>query len=80
MRVVAEGIETIDQLQRMSDIGCDAVQGYLTGRPVSIGQANAALSSPPILPTARSKSGHRPRGPRTRRTRTAVPSVAAVGP
>ena len=68
MRVVAEGIETIDQLQRMRDIGCDAVQGYLTGRPVAIGQANAALSSPPILPTVRSKSGHRPRGSGIRQT------------
>ncbi len=80
MRVVAEGIETIDSMQRMRDIGCDAVQGYLTGRPVAIGQANAALSSPPILPTVRSRPGHRRRGSGIRQTPSSVASVAAIGP
>lgn len=80
MRVVAEGVETIDELQRMRGIGCDAVQGYLTGRPVAIGQANKALSAPPILPTVRSKSGHRPRGSGIRRTPSSVASVAAIAP
>lgn len=34
LRVVAEGIETEDQLQRMRDLACDRGQGYLLGRPM----------------------------------------------
>jgi len=36
--VVAEGIETEDQAQRLLDLGCDHGQGYLFGRPVAIGE------------------------------------------
>jgi EAL domain-containing protein (putative c-di-GMP-specific phosphodiesterase class I) len=35
VRVVAEGVETEEQLQRARDLGCDRVQGYLLGRPGS---------------------------------------------
>jgi diguanylate cyclase (GGDEF)-like protein len=31
--VVAEGVETIDELDRLATLGCDTVQGYLIGRP-----------------------------------------------
>ena len=34
LRVVAEGVETEDQLRRLRAHGCDEVQGYLLGRPV----------------------------------------------
>jgi diguanylate cyclase (GGDEF)-like protein len=33
--VVAEGVETQDQLDLVADCGCDAVQGYLYSRPLS---------------------------------------------
>jgi diguanylate cyclase (GGDEF)-like protein len=34
MRTVAEGVETREQLGAMTEIGCDAVQGYLIARPM----------------------------------------------
>ncbi len=34
LSVVAEGVETDDQLRRLRAHGCDEVQGYLLGRPV----------------------------------------------
>ena len=36
MSVLAEGIETQEQLALLSDTGCDEVQGYLFGRPKSL--------------------------------------------
>jgi|GEM_PF-5722734 len=33
LRVVAEGVETADQLAELHRLGCDAVQGYLLARP-----------------------------------------------
>ena len=34
MKVVAEGVETIEQLARMQTEGCDEVQGYYFGKPM----------------------------------------------
>ncbi len=34
MMVIAEGVETPAQFQMLEDLGCDIVQGYLTGGPV----------------------------------------------
>jgi diguanylate cyclase len=35
LRIVAEGIEDLDALALVDDLGCDAAQGYLMGRPVA---------------------------------------------
>lgn len=32
---IAEGVETLDQLHRLVTIGCDRVQGFLLGRPMT---------------------------------------------
>jgi diguanylate cyclase len=34
LRIVAEGIENLDALALVDELGCDAAQGYLMGRPV----------------------------------------------
>lgn len=38
MSIIAEGVETIDQLAFLAREGCDGVQGYLLGKPLPIGQ------------------------------------------
>jgi diguanylate cyclase (GGDEF)-like protein/PAS domain S-box-containing protein len=45
MSIVAEGVETQEQLGFLADEGCDAVQGYFLGKPAPIGQY-AALVGP----------------------------------
>lgn len=35
LHVIAEGVETAEQLNKLAELGCDSVQGYFTGRPVS---------------------------------------------
>ncbi len=36
MTTVAEGVETVDQLRSVIDLGCDQAQGYLFARPMAI--------------------------------------------
>ncbi len=45
MGVVAEGVETSDQLARLRELGCERVQGYLFSRPVPTAAAEALLSA-----------------------------------
>lgn len=35
LKTVAEGVESMADLRRLRSLGCDTVQGYLTGRPMS---------------------------------------------
>lgn len=43
MSIVAEGVETLEQLGFLADEGCDAVQGYFIGKPLPIGQYAALV-------------------------------------
>jgi diguanylate cyclase (GGDEF)-like protein/PAS domain S-box-containing protein len=40
MSVTAEGVETAEDFERMRDLGCDTIQGYLFGKPLSYARAN----------------------------------------
>ena len=43
LQVIAEGIETAQQLDCLRDMGCGEGQGYLFGRPVTAAQLRAIL-------------------------------------
>jgi EAL domain-containing protein (putative c-di-GMP-specific phosphodiesterase class I) len=43
MEVIAEGVETEEQLQMLTDLGCQQAQGYLLGRPMVADQVQALL-------------------------------------
>ena len=49
MIVVAEGVETADQLMRLRAEGCDEVQGYYFGRPMPAADFLALLEGEPDL-------------------------------
>ena len=45
LSVVAEGVETAEVRDRLEELGCDFVQGYLVGRPVPAAQISTALAA-----------------------------------
>jgi diguanylate cyclase len=45
MRVVAEGIETVEVLAELGDYGCDMAQGYLLARPMVVAQLTDWLAA-----------------------------------
>ena len=45
LEVVAEGVETIEQLAVLAELGCTHVQGYLVGRPVHANAMRSTLSA-----------------------------------
>ncbi|MBY9027755.1 EAL domain-containing protein, partial [Pseudomonas fluorescens] len=49
--VVAEGVETADQLEYLRQFSCDEVQGYLISRPVSADGVLALLDTKHVRAT-----------------------------
>ncbi len=47
MDVVAEGVETVDQLEWLRAIGCEYAQGYYFSRPVDVTTATGLIASAP---------------------------------
>jgi EAL domain-containing protein (putative c-di-GMP-specific phosphodiesterase class I) len=46
MDTVAEGVETVEQLDRLQELGCNYGQGYLLSRPVAKEEIEALLNAP----------------------------------
>jgi diguanylate cyclase (GGDEF)-like protein/PAS domain S-box-containing protein len=44
MSITAEGVETAEDFERMRDLGCDIIQGYLFGKPLSYERANQMVT------------------------------------
>ena len=47
MKVLAEGVETPSQLERLRTLGCDEIQGFLLARPMAADDLIAWLSTSP---------------------------------
>jgi len=60
MAVIAEGVETLGQLELIKQMGCEYGQGYYFSRPVSAADAEALmLRGSPEVPPIRSVTGMR---------------------
>lgn len=50
MTIIAEGAETAAQLQAVRDLGCDRVQGFVIGAPMSPQDAVTLAVAPRVAP------------------------------
>ena len=53
MRVVAEGVESLDQLRALQGLGCDEVQGFYVSRPVAAADLPALMRLDCLFPVLR---------------------------
>jgi diguanylate cyclase (GGDEF)-like protein len=44
LKVIAEGVETLTQLEALRELGCDSIQGYYVARPVAAREATTFLA------------------------------------
>jgi EAL domain-containing protein (putative c-di-GMP-specific phosphodiesterase class I) len=58
MDVVAEGVETVEQLEGLRAIGCEYAQGFYFSRPVDVTAATELIVSPPWQGDALLIPGH----------------------
>ncbi len=49
MNLIAEGVETVNQMDALTNVGCNVMQGYLFSRPLNIDEATHALLNQPTI-------------------------------
>jgi diguanylate cyclase (GGDEF)-like protein/PAS domain S-box-containing protein len=49
VEVIAEGVETAEQLARLENMGCDYIQGYYIARPLEVEDVGRLIRCPPRL-------------------------------
>jgi EAL domain-containing protein (putative c-di-GMP-specific phosphodiesterase class I) len=49
LRVIAEGVETADQLQYLKEMGCEFVQGYYIAKPLTPSAASELLMTRAVI-------------------------------
>jgi EAL domain-containing protein (putative c-di-GMP-specific phosphodiesterase class I) len=54
-KVVAEGVETIEQADLLAGLGCDCLQGFYFSKPVPVDEATRLLVAPPWLQDGQAK-------------------------
>ncbi|MEH6814085.1 MAG: EAL domain-containing protein [Motiliproteus sp.] len=59
-KVVAEGVETLDQAMYLRHQGCDEMQGYLFSRPVPLNEFEALISSGRVQEFPAEKTPYKP--------------------
>jgi EAL domain-containing protein (putative c-di-GMP-specific phosphodiesterase class I) len=52
LAVIAEGVETADQRERLAAAGCSEIQGYLFSRPVAADRIEQLMSADSLSPAA----------------------------
>ncbi|HEY9280724.1 MAG TPA: EAL domain-containing protein [Eoetvoesiella sp.] len=51
LKIVAEGVETVEQRELLTRLGCNSLQGYLLGRPMPAAQFIDALGAKSVFAT-----------------------------
>ena len=59
LRVIAEGVETPDQLRILRALGCDEMQGFLFSKPLSLEDFAGCLAAGRCLAPAAGETGDR---------------------
>ncbi len=49
LNVIAEGIETLAQMEFLRSINCQQIQGYLYSKPLTVDATEAFLRNPPVM-------------------------------
>ena len=60
LSVVAEGVETIDQVERLQAVGCDYVQGYFFAKPMPVPEFEELMKTQVSRTPASAGEGRRP--------------------
>lgn len=54
--IIAEGVETSEQLDILKSLDCETVQGYLFSKPVNVNEISKLLSNCKLQPEERLKN------------------------